>query len=337
MFNDFNFAATGFSWTINASRQGSSAVLDSGSLSSKSIVVTYNNATNVSLGDSIKLAYTSNCGLSANKSIVFPNPAVSAPLAPASIKTTLVSDNCGARIYRYTAATIQSATNGLNTVATGYAWSLPIGNVGSTGVLDSGTGANTLAARDLGLAGQYNLMRQQANEQDAQGLINERNATRQSATAFGNLQSQQAEQQGNSLLSSLAGISSGGGAIGQLGLGAGSLGVNLGSLGNQQQQLDLANRQQAFNEALAALGTNVNAQQTQLGNVFTGRNNYWNLESLQQQMKLNDLMAQMAGASGKTDWSKLIGGVAGGALGALGGPVGSAVGSQIGSGIGGMF
>jgi hypothetical protein len=205
------------------------------------------------------------------------------------------------------------------------------------GVLDSGTGANTLAARDLGLAGQYNLMRQQANEQDAQGLINERNATRQSATAFGGLQSQQAAQQGNSLLSSLAGISSGGGAIGQLGLGAGSLGVNLGSLANQQQQLDLANRQQAFNEALAALGTNVNAQQTQLGNVFTGRNNYQNLLSLKQQRELNEIMAQMAGASGKTDWSKLIGGVAGGALGALGGPLGSAVGSQVGSGIGGMF
>ncbi|MFM9026905.1 MAG: T9SS type A sorting domain-containing protein [Bacteroidota bacterium] len=65
------------------------------------------------------------------------------PLPPASITMTLVSNTCGARIYRYTAPVLTVATT--NTVdATGYNWSMPTGPVGSTGVLDSGSLASRI-------------------------------------------------------------------------------------------------------------------------------------------------------------------------------------------------
>lgn len=154
------------------------------------------------------------------------------------------------------------------------------------GVLDSGTGANTLAARDLGLAGQYNLMRQQANEQNAQDLINERNAMRGAAGTFGGYQSQQAAQQGNSMLSALSGIAGGGQDIGQLGLGAGSLGVNLGSLANQQGLLDLERRKQAVDEAMGAYGIRAGSQQTQLGNLQSMTNDWRNWQAMLAQIGL---------------------------------------------------
>jgi hypothetical protein len=61
------------------------------------------------------------------------------PFTPASITTELVSDVCGARVYRYKAPVLPGVSNLSFTAPTGYAWSMPTGSVGATGVLDSGT------------------------------------------------------------------------------------------------------------------------------------------------------------------------------------------------------
>jgi cytochrome c peroxidase len=62
-------AATGYAWTLPTGPVGSTGVLDSGSLSSRTIRVRYSsNAAATSL-DSIRVAYTSNCGNSLNKSV----------------------------------------------------------------------------------------------------------------------------------------------------------------------------------------------------------------------------------------------------------------------------
>jgi hypothetical protein len=50
----------------------------------------------------------------------------------------LIQDDCGARIYRYTAPELPTATT-TNGAATGYAWTTPFGPLGSQGTLDSGT------------------------------------------------------------------------------------------------------------------------------------------------------------------------------------------------------
>jgi hypothetical protein len=132
-------AANGYKWLFSIATNGSRAVIDSGSENSKTIIVRYINSSSVSVGDSIKLGYSSTCGNSATKAMIFANPAAVAPLAPTSITAELVSDICGARVYRYTAPVISSVTASGYTPATGYAWSMPIGAVGSTGTLDSGS------------------------------------------------------------------------------------------------------------------------------------------------------------------------------------------------------
>jgi hypothetical protein len=92
-----------------------------------------------SIGDSIRVAFTSGCGNGGFKSLIFPNPAVYVPFTPVSLTSELVSDACGARVYRYKAPVLPGVSNLSFTAPTGYAWSMPIGSVGSTGVLDSGT------------------------------------------------------------------------------------------------------------------------------------------------------------------------------------------------------
>jgi hypothetical protein len=51
---------------------------------------------------------------------------------------TLVQNECGARIYRYTAPALPAATTA-NGAASGYDWMMPFGPLGSQGTLDSGT------------------------------------------------------------------------------------------------------------------------------------------------------------------------------------------------------
>jgi hypothetical protein len=60
------------------------------------------------------------------------------PLPPSSITISLLINQCGNRVYRYTAPVLTVATTN-NVAASGYVWTMPTGPVGSTGVLDSGS------------------------------------------------------------------------------------------------------------------------------------------------------------------------------------------------------
>jgi len=130
--------ATGYFWTI-AVTSNATATIDSGNINSKVVIVSYRNAASSFIGDSIKVASTSGCGFGTNRSMIFPNPTVFVPFAPASITAELVSDVCGARVYRYKAPILPGVSNLSFTSPTGYAWTMPFGSLGSTGVLDSGT------------------------------------------------------------------------------------------------------------------------------------------------------------------------------------------------------
>ena len=130
-------AGTGYLWTLVGSAASFSSI-DSGSLTSRVVVIKYidNNATQI--GDSVKAQYQSNCGISIYRSVKFSVPKLNPPSAPASISSTLVNDFCNARVYRYSAPDLPIATTTTG-AATGYIWDMPIGAVGITGVLDSGT------------------------------------------------------------------------------------------------------------------------------------------------------------------------------------------------------
>ncbi len=133
-------AASGWLWTLPAEGiVGSTGVLDSGSsVSSQTIVVVYSSNAAAIAGDSIRVRYTSGCGLGATKATKLTNTLLGAPLAPATITIATVSDICGARVYRYTAPALAIATTTAG-AAKGYLWSMPTGTLGLTGVLDSGS------------------------------------------------------------------------------------------------------------------------------------------------------------------------------------------------------
>jgi hypothetical protein len=132
-------AATGWQWSFVGSI-GSLFVVDSGSLSTR-IVTGYFTSTAVrAAGDSVRLRYTSTCGFSPYKVSTLTNVASSSnpPAAPATLTATLVSDVCGARVYRYTAPALP-AGSATSAATTGYTWTLPTGSaVALSASLDSG-------------------------------------------------------------------------------------------------------------------------------------------------------------------------------------------------------
>ena len=130
-------AATGYQWSFTGIL-GANAVIDSGSVSSQIIRVTYTSNLSAVTGDSVRVLYTSDCGNGSAKSIKLTNTSIAVPSAPASISIVQVSDTCSKRIYKYTAPALPAGST-TTAPATGYFWSLPTGTVGITGVLDSGT------------------------------------------------------------------------------------------------------------------------------------------------------------------------------------------------------
>ena len=90
-------------------------------------------------GESVRVLYTSGCGNSLRKASKLSNTALGVPAAPATVTIQQVlPDACGARVYRYIAPALPSATATAG-AASGYLWTSPTGTVGSTGVLDSGS------------------------------------------------------------------------------------------------------------------------------------------------------------------------------------------------------
>ena len=134
-------AATGWSWSFTG--LGTTAEIVSGDLNSQSITVSYSSNAAAATGDSVRVAYTSACGNSLNKSSKLTNTALAAPAAPASITATSVglANTCGNRVYRYTAPALTTALlAGTATVApvTGYFWSFTNTSLGNNAFIDSG-------------------------------------------------------------------------------------------------------------------------------------------------------------------------------------------------------
>ena len=92
--------------------------------------------------DSVKCRYISACGYGAYKAVVLGKAAFSTtlPAAPAAPTQALVTDACGARVYKFTAAALPVATT--TALGTGYDWAFTSGAVASTAtfVRDSANG-----------------------------------------------------------------------------------------------------------------------------------------------------------------------------------------------------
>lgn len=131
-------AATGYVWSF-VGTLASTMTVDSGSLTSRILTVTFTSNDAAAAGDSVRVLYTSDCGNSLRKASKLSNLKLAAPMAPASITIQTKSDVCGARTYRYIAPAILPVATTTAGAASGYLWTAPFGTVGSTGTIDSGT------------------------------------------------------------------------------------------------------------------------------------------------------------------------------------------------------
>ncbi len=135
-------AATGWQWVfVGPLNSSTTAVIDSGTLTSQVVRIKYLTNSSAYAGDSVRVAYTtSSCGISAYRSSILNNTFLGAPAAPASITTTLVSASCGNVLYRYAAPALIAGTSSTGP-ATGWAWAF-LGNLGANAVIDSGTNSS---------------------------------------------------------------------------------------------------------------------------------------------------------------------------------------------------
>jgi peroxiredoxin family protein len=127
---------TGYLWSFQGPLV-SSMTIDSGSLDSRVLTVTYTSNEAASASDSVKCRYTSICGNSLIRAAKLSNIALNVPAAPASITITPVAQNvCGNRLYRYSAPNLPPATTTAG-AATGWVWEIT-GSLGEFSNIDSG-------------------------------------------------------------------------------------------------------------------------------------------------------------------------------------------------------
>lgn len=181
-----------------------------------------------------------------------------------------------------------------------------LASLANRGVIDSTTGAQTMARQNVDLAALRQSLLNQAAEQSRQDLLGERTGIRSTATQFGGLQGQLAGQAGQ---------------LQQAGLGT------AGQLGLQGRQLESELQ-------LAEIGQRLLGSQTALQNIQSLRNSRFNRR---QGREMADLQRQLIESQlNGGGLLSTLGSAAGMGLGfAAGGPIGSAIGSKIGGLIGG--
>jgi hypothetical protein len=112
------------------------ATIDSGDVNSQIIVVSFSSNAAAQIGDSIKLQYSSICGVGNARATRLTNTKLNVPNAPGITITAIQTNVCGARKYRYSAPNLTAATSTIG-AATGYEWSL-VGSLSATATIDSG-------------------------------------------------------------------------------------------------------------------------------------------------------------------------------------------------------
>jgi peroxiredoxin family protein len=131
--------ATGFNWILPTSVGGVSGVtLDSGDATfSRVIVLTFASNKASIAGDTIKVRAYSGCGFTAYKAAKLSNTALNVPAAPTAVTiTTLISNVCGNRKYRYSVPSLPAGT-ATTGAATGYVWEF-VGSLSEYANIDSG-------------------------------------------------------------------------------------------------------------------------------------------------------------------------------------------------------
>lgn len=131
-------AATGYEWSLVGTGLSSNYVVDSGTLSSRIVVIRYLSNAAAATTDSVRCRYTSGCGFSPNARFKNNLTLLNPPTAPTITTTNVVTNICGGRKVRYAAPALPAATS-TRGAASGYEWSLVGSGLSSNFVVDSGT------------------------------------------------------------------------------------------------------------------------------------------------------------------------------------------------------
>jgi len=127
---------TGYSWSFQGPLY-STMTIDSGSLTSRVLTVTFTSNAAAGATDSIKCFYTSSCGNTAAKGAKLSNTNLAAPATPTAITITSVAQNvCNARVYRYSAPNLPVASTTAG-AASAWNWEL-VGALAEYASIDSG-------------------------------------------------------------------------------------------------------------------------------------------------------------------------------------------------------
>jgi hypothetical protein len=132
-------AATGYEWELKGTGLSANYTLDSGTLTSRTIVVMYTSNEAANSSDSVKARYTSDCGPGTWKAFKNALVKLNGPAAPTSIVIQKIADSeCGKPRYRFIAPSPLPGAAAANGAATGYEWEFTGTNLGINYTIDSG-------------------------------------------------------------------------------------------------------------------------------------------------------------------------------------------------------
>jgi len=126
---------TGYSWSFQGPLY-STMTIDSGSLTTRVLTVTFTSNAAATIADSIKCFYTSACGNTVAKGAKLSNTALAAPAVPTITTTSVAQNVCNARQYRYSAPALPLATTTAG-AASAWNWEL-VGALAEYASIDSG-------------------------------------------------------------------------------------------------------------------------------------------------------------------------------------------------------
>lgn len=129
--------ATGYLWTRTGLAASPNATIDSGDVTSRTIVLLFSSDRAAAAGDSVKYAFTSDCGLATGtKAVKLNNTALAGPAQTTLTGVQTLKNTCSNRRFQFSAGAPKTATT-TAVASTGYEWNFTGTKALASYVIDS--------------------------------------------------------------------------------------------------------------------------------------------------------------------------------------------------------
>jgi hypothetical protein len=129
--------ATGYLWTRTGLADSLNSTIDSGNVTSRSIVLLFSSDRAAAAGDSVKYAFTSDCGLATGtKAVRLNNTALAGPAQTTLSGVQTLKNTCSNRRFQFSAGAPKTATT-TAVASIGYEWSITGDKASASYVVDS--------------------------------------------------------------------------------------------------------------------------------------------------------------------------------------------------------